>query len=95
VDLPAAAAKATPRPDKPIFLTLKADRSLALGDMAVTGDGLVAALDRASGGDKSQRVFLRGDKTVPYEAVMQTLDALRGAGYLKVALVGLEAPATP
>jgi biopolymer transport protein ExbD len=95
VDLPAATAQAAPRPDKPIFLTLKADRSLALGDAAVAADGLAAALDRASGGDKSQRVFLRGDKTVPYEAVMQTLDALRGAGYLKVALVGLEAPATP
>jgi biopolymer transport protein ExbD len=95
VDLPAATAQAAPRPDKPIFLTLKADRSLALGDAAVAADGLAAALDRASGGDKGQRVFLRGDKTVPYEAVMQTLDALRGAGYLKVALVGLAAPSTP
>ena len=95
VDLPAAAARAAPRPDKPIFLTLKADRSLALGDAAVAAGDLAAALDRASGGDKSQRVFLRGDKTVPYEAVMQTLDTLRGAGYLKVALVGLEAPASP
>src|SRR5580698_879311 len=75
VDLPAATAQAAPRPDKPIFLTLKADRSLALGDAAVAADGLAAALDRASGGDKGQRVFLRGDKTVPYEAVMQTLDA--------------------
>ena len=46
---------------------------------------------QATDGDKTQRVFLRGDKTVAYDAVMQTLDALRGAGYLKVALVGLEA----
>jgi biopolymer transport protein ExbD len=95
VDLPNASAQAAPRPDKPIFLSLKADRSLALGDTPVTPDNLQAALDQASGADKTQRVFVRGDKTVPYEAIMQTLDALRAAGYLKVALVGLEAPAKP
>jgi biopolymer transport protein ExbD len=95
VDLPNSSTQATARPDKPIFLSLKADRSLALGDTPVTPDNLQAALDQASGADKTQRVFVRGDKTVPYEAVMQTLDELRGAGYLKVALVGLEAPAKP
>jgi biopolymer transport protein ExbD len=95
VDLPGASAQQEPRPDKPIFLSLKADRSLALGDTPVTLDHLRIAMDQASGNDKGQRVFIRGDKTVPYEAVMQTLDALRGAGYLKVALVGLEAPAKP
>jgi biopolymer transport protein ExbD len=91
VDLPAAAAQPAPRPDQPIYLSIKADGSLALGDTAVTRDTLPQALDQASGSDKTQRVFLRGDKAVAYESVMQTLDVLRGAGYLKVALVGLEA----
>jgi biopolymer transport protein ExbD len=95
VDLPASSAQLAPRPDKPIFLSLRADHSLALGDIAISPDKLQAALDQASGNDTGQRVFLRGDKTVPYDAVMQTLDALRGAGYLKVALVGLVAPAKP
>jgi biopolymer transport protein ExbD len=67
---------------------------MALGDAAVTRETLPQALDQASNGDKTQRVFLRGDKAVAYDSVMQTLDALRGAGYLKVALVGLEAPAS-
>ena len=95
VDLPNASAQRAPRPEKPIYLTLKADDSLALDDTPVTQVHLQAALDAASGGDKSQRIFLRGDKTVPYGEMMQTLDALRGAGYLKVALVGLAAPAAP
>jgi biopolymer transport protein ExbD len=94
VDLPSAAAQPTPRPDQPIFLSLKSDGSMALGDAAVTRETLPQALDQASNGDKTQRVFLRGDKAVAYDSVMQTLDALRGAGYLKVALVGLEAPAS-
>ena len=91
VDLPAAAAQPAPRPDQPIYLSVKADGSLALGDTPITRDTLPQALDQASSGDKTQRVFLRGDKTVAYESVMQTLDVLRGAGYLKVALIGLEA----
>jgi biopolymer transport protein ExbD len=95
VDLPNASAQQAARPDKPIFLTVKADRTLTLGDAPVAADTLGAAIDAASGGDKSERVFLRGDKAVPYEAVMRTLDALRTAGYLKVALVGLQAPAAP
>jgi biopolymer transport protein ExbD len=59
-----------------------------LGETAVSAEGLRAALDALSGADPTQRVFVRGDKTVPYEAVMETLDALRSAGYFKVALVG-------
>ncbi len=95
VDLPHASAQPQPRPLKPIFLTLKADDLLMLGDLPVTQAQLPAALDAASNGDKNQRIFLRGDKTVPYGDMMQTLDALRGAGYLKVALVGLAAPSSP
>ena len=33
---------------------------------------------------------MRGDKAVPYGDVMQVMNALRDAGYLKVALVGME-----
>ncbi|HVY14545.1 MAG TPA: TonB system transport protein ExbD [Rhodopila sp.] len=94
VDLPSSTAQASPRPDKPIFLTVKADHTLALGDDVVAPDGLAQALEQASHGDKSQRIFLRADKTVPYEDLMGAMDRLREAGYLKVALVALE-QATP
>ena len=84
--------RAQPRPDKPLFLTLKADLSLALGNDAVARGALGAALDAATGGDKQQRVFLRADKAVPYGDLMALMNELRSAGYLHVALVGLEAP---
>ena len=35
-------------------------------------------------------MFLRADKSVPYGELMQVMNLLRSAGYLKVALVGLE-----
>jgi biopolymer transport protein ExbD len=90
VDLPAANAERTSRPDKPLFLTLKSDLSLTIDNDAVSRSVLTKALDQATSGDKQQRVFLRADKTVPYGELMTLMNELRSAGYLHVALVGLE-----
>ncbi len=91
VNLPSASAEASPQPDKPLVLTLKADLAVTLGDDAVARGALAAALDAATGGDKSERVYLRADKSVPYGELMALMNELRAAGYLQIALVGLEA----
>lgn len=90
VDLPASSARSQPRPDMPIYLTVKADLSLVLGEQTVAREALAAALARASGGEKDQRIFLRADRTVDYGDLMDVMDAMRAAGYLKIALVGVE-----
>jgi biopolymer transport protein ExbD len=56
----------------------------------VSRDALQSTLDQLSNSDRSMRIFLRADKTVPYGDLMDAMNALRTAGYLKVALVGLE-----
>jgi biopolymer transport protein ExbD len=91
VDLPSSTAKPQQRPDKPVFLSIRADHSLALGDKKVTMPALARALAEATGDDKEQRIFLQADKTVAYGDLMEVMNALRAAGYLKIALVGLEA----
>lgn len=90
VDLPASTAQPQPKPDKQIFLTIKADRTLALDSAPIERTALPAELDRRTRGDKEQRVFLRADKTVDYDTLMKAMNDLRAAGYLKVALVGIE-----
>ena len=90
VNLPASTAEPQPRPDQPLYLTIKSDLTLALGDAPVSRDLLGGTLDAAAKGDKDTRIFLRADKAVPYGEVMQVMNLLRAAGYLKVALVGLE-----
>jgi biopolymer transport protein ExbD len=90
VNLPSANAEPSPRPDKPLFLTLKSDLSVTLGNDALSRATLGNALDQATAGDKQQRVFLRADKSVPYGELMTLMNELRSAGYLHVALVGLE-----
>ena len=91
VELPASTASVQKRPDKPVFLTITAERSLALGNDIVARGALGPALAAATGQDREQRIFLRSDKGVPYGEVMEVLNLLRAAGYLKIALVGLDA----
>jgi biopolymer transport protein ExbD len=45
--------------------------------------------------DRQKRVFLQADKSVPYGELMRVMNLLRDAGYLKVALVGLEGIDSP
>ncbi|TCT03489.1 TonB system transport protein ExbD [Aquabacter spiritensis] len=90
VDLPTSTAQQQQRPDKPIFLTVNTQLELALGNDPVPRDGIARVLDAASNNDRQQRIFVRADKAVSYGDVMEVMNLLRNAGYLKVALVGLE-----
>jgi biopolymer transport protein ExbD len=95
VDLPASATTPQPRPDKPLFLTVKADLTLAIGEEAVARTALGQGLERVTQGNKTTRIFLRADKTVPYGEVVEVMNLLRATGFFKVALVALEKPANP
>lgn len=90
VDLPASSAAPAKRQDEPIYLTLKQDLSLSLGNDVISREALPAALERVAKGDKDARIFLRADKSVGYGDFMTVMNLLRDAGYLKIALVGLE-----
>jgi len=90
VDLPASSATPAPRPDKPIYVTLKEDLSISVGNDTVVREGLGPKLDVVSEKNKEARVFLRADKNVGYGELMRVMNLLREAGYLKIALVGLE-----
>lgn len=93
VDLPASSAKPVPRPEKPVFLSVKADQRLYLGDDEVQAAALGAALDARTHGKKDTTIFFQADKGVDYADLMSVMDTLRTAGYLKVGLVGLETAA--
>lgn len=90
VDLPVSNAPSQPRPEKPVFLTVKPDLTLALGNEDVPRTTLQATLDQQTNHDRQQRIFLRADGVVAYRELMSVMNLLREAGYLKIALVGLE-----
>jgi biopolymer transport protein ExbD len=95
VDLPVASASPAPRPENPVFVTLRPDLTLVLGGTAVARGSLGAGLDRATGGERDRRIHLRADAAVAYGDVMAVMNLLRQAGYSRIALVGLEDPGVP
>ncbi|MFW1447827.1 biopolymer transporter ExbD, partial [Vibrio parahaemolyticus] len=52
VDLPASTAEPQPRPDRPVFVTVKPDLSVAVGEEVIARDTLTSALDGATQGKK-------------------------------------------
>ena len=92
VNLPASTAPEQPRPDKPVFVTIKPDASIAVGESIISRDQLPSTLDAATNGHKDETIFVRGDKSLGYGELMEVMNVLRDGGYLKLALVGLETP---
>ena len=58
VDLPASTAQSAPRPEKPVWLTLKGDKSIAIGDDTVPRETLGRFLDQRTQSEKETRIFL-------------------------------------
>ena len=90
VDLPVSNATPAPRPEEPLFVTLKEDLSLAIGNDTVDREAIGASLDQVTESDRETRVFLRADAAVAYGDLMEAMNLLRSSGYVRIALVGLE-----
>jgi len=93
VNLPASTSAPQPRPEKPVYLSIKADKQLYIGNDAVTPETLLASLENQTHGDKETTIFFQADKSVDYETLMSVMDKLRQAGYLKIGLMGMETAA--
>jgi len=90
VELPPAVAPITPNPPKPIYISIKADGRVAIGDDYVEIDQLGSELSKLVGtrNPASERIFIRGDKKVRYGTFMQVMNQLQDHGFYSVALVG-------
>jgi len=93
VNLPASSSQPQPRPEKPVYLSVKADNSMFIGNDQVTDETMVSELNALTEGKKDTTIFFRADKTVDYETMMKVMDTLHQAGYLKIGLVGEEVAA--
>ena len=93
VDLPTSSAVPQKKPDKPTYVSIKPDLTVAIGETLVKRAELVSTLDSAADNNKDRFIFLRADKAVPYGDLMDVLEILRAGGYTKLKLVALEIPA--
>ncbi|WP_369724509.1 MULTISPECIES: TonB system transport protein ExbD [unclassified Bradyrhizobium] len=91
IDLPTSSATPQKKPDKPTYVSIKPDLTLAIGENPVKRTDLVSSLDGIADMSKDKYVFLRADKVVPYGELMGVMEILRAGGYSRVKLVALEA----
>ena len=90
IDLPTSSATPQKKPDKPTYVSIKPDLTLAIGENAVKRVDLVNSLDAVPDMSRDKYVFLRADRSVPYGELMGVMELLRAGGYTRVKLVTLE-----
>jgi biopolymer transport protein ExbD len=90
INLPTSTATPQKKPDKPTYVSIKSDLTLALGENPVKRLDLVHSLDGLADMSKDKYVFLRADKSVPYGELIGVMELLRSGGYSRIKLVALE-----
>ena len=90
IDLPTSTATPQKKPDKPTYVSIKPDLSVAIGENMVKRVDLVRSLDGMQDVSKERHVFVSADRAVPYGELMDVLEILRAGGYNKLKLVALE-----
>jgi TonB system transport protein ExbD (group 1) len=90
VELPTAIAPPAPNPPKPVYISIKPDGRVYVGDNETFVDSLGADLETLIGNRNpaDERIFIRGDKGVRYGDFMEVMNALQDSGFYSVALVG-------
>jgi biopolymer transport protein ExbD/biopolymer transport protein TolR len=90
VQLPPSTAKPAASPPKPVYISLKKDGRVYIGDNAsdldTLGDDLKAAVGARD--PAKERIFIRGDEEVLYQDFMAVMNKLQDNGFYSVALVG-------
>ncbi len=86
VDLPGAVSKPAKVKD-PVYVSLKKDGGLYIGDNQVTYANFSERLLSAAGNNYNRRIFIRADKTVQYKEVMRVMNAVQDTGFFQIALV--------
>src|SRR6202034_3601302 len=76
IDLPSSTATPQKKPDKPTYVSIKPDLSLAIGETQVKRIDLINALDAAAAGNPERLVFVRADRMVAYGDLMDVLEIL-------------------
>ena len=87
IDLPKTQAKQLNTEQKPVTVSVKPDGSIFVGESPVELDALVATVTSLSANGTEDRIYVRGDMTANYGAVMKVMGALSGAGFSKIGLI--------
>lgn len=87
VDLPKTKASQLNSKGDPIIISIKKNGELYIQEREIDTLQLLTRLKAISSGNKNLRIYVRGDKDVPYGLVLDTIAKIKSSGFKKVALV--------
>ena len=87
VDLPKTKASQLNSKGDPIVVSIKQNGELFIQEREIDSVQLLPRLRAISSGNKDLRIYVRGDKNVPYGIVLETISKIKSSGFKKVALV--------
>ena len=87
VDLPQTRARSLGEDREPLAVTVDMNGQIFLQNTPVVVEELVPKLVAISNNGYSQRIFVRGDKSVGYGKVMEVMGLLAASGFTHIGLV--------
>lgn len=90
IDLPETQAKALSSQTQPISLSVNEAGKIFLQETEIPMNEIVAKLSAIAKNGYEERIYVRGDKTADYGAVMQVMGLISQAGYKRLAMVTLQ-----
>ena len=87
IDLPQTKAKELNTESKPITISVTPAGDLYIGDTPVAIDGLIDAITAQAANGTDERIYVRGDQTANYGAVMKVMGVLSASGFSKIGLI--------
>jgi biopolymer transport protein TolR len=88
IELPRTAATALPaEAEEPLTVAMTAEGAILLQNTEIPRAEFIDRLRAVAAERASEKVFLRADGAIPYEAVMQIMGALNASGFTEIGLV--------
>ena len=91
VTVPVNLAQSEARPKseaQPLTITVTGDGKIFVQESEVDSAGVVDRIRTLSNGDYTQRIYVRGDRSVNYERVMSVMSLVDQAGFTRIGLMG-------
>lgn len=87
VELPESQASALNDPEEPVVVTVNAEGQIFVQETEVELERITALLRAVTENNPDIRIFVRGDRGLPYGEVMAVMGTINTAGFRRVALV--------
>jgi biopolymer transport protein TolR len=87
VDLPETDSAAVSGQYKPLVISLNKKGELFIFETKLDQKNLIQKLKNITKEKKDTRIFVKGDKNVPYGKIVEVMARIHNAGFTKVALV--------